>query len=288
MAHNGAERIQQWSGIFLGALLAAFPNLALSQSPPAGGNCLVPLTPALAEIVSLLLEGNDQRICGVPEYSDRPASLKKIRSIGRYDRFSMETLATLRPSLVIASEGENAKAQLDRLSELKVPMLLVRTHNLKAIADGVLQIGAAIGKSEAADREARSFLRHLKNFESQASRFKNLKVFLQVSDAPLLGAGAGSFLHHALLAVGAGNLLGEMSAAYPQVSREWVISQKPDAILILAMNRDSRQSNRVAQNWRSVYPNRIAILHSDALMRPTPSILEGLRALQKALEGIAS
>lgn len=261
----------------------------LAVGSPAGAltppQCIVPLTPALAEMVAELLPDSSQRICGVTEYSDRPASLKLKPKVGRYDRVSLETLLALKPDLVIAAKEGNSAQQIARLAQWNIPVLLTTTPDLAAIPKTIAAVGERIGELEAGKRAARALSAAFAGFQSRKLKAgpKKPRVLLQLGEAPLIAVGAGSFLHQALEWVGAENVLADQSAAYPRVSRELVLKRKPDMVLILALGDSDAAFNRMAQRWSGIYSGPVHILRADALMRPNASIVEGLFLLEKAV-----
>lgn len=247
--------------------------------------CIIPLTPALAEMVAELLPNSSDRICGVTEYSDRPASLVSKPRVGRYDRVSLETLVALKPDLVIAAREGNAAQQISKISEWKIPVLVTSTPDLSAIPTTIAAVGAQLGEPEAGQRSARALRAAFSGFQSRRAKLTGPKtrVFLQLGEAPLIGVGAGSFLNQALDWVGAENILADQKSGYPRISRELILQRKPDMILILAMGDHAAQFNRMAQHWAGIYTGPVHILRADALMRPNASIVEGLYLLEKAV-----
>src|SRR5690606_8173832 len=97
------------------------------------------------------------------------------------------------------------------------------------------------------------------------------KVLMQVGSDPLVAVGKRSYLHEALEAMGVRNLYGDLDQTYPRPSREDVVKRKPDLILVIAMESDSRRAKRAATEWRSLVPlkgTRVEIFPGDGIARP--------------------
>lgn len=253
--------------------------------------CVVPLTPSLAELTADLLGSDWNRICGVTEYADRPAALAQLPRVGRYDRFSIETVVALKPDLILAALEGNSKDQVERLRSLGLRVIVTSTPTLDAIADTTRQVARELGLAERGERQARAFSAALDGFRKRNQRMEQRPtVLLQLGEDPLIVASQGSFLNDALSAVGARNAVNEVSPAYPRISKELVVARQPDWILVLALGRDRRPFQKMATAWtqlkalKAVRAKQVRVLVADSLLRPNASVLEGLFLLEKSLK----
>ena len=252
---------------------------------------IVTLAPSLGELTADLLEDNLEKIVGVSELSYDPPALKKVENIGSYHRFNLEKVISLKPDLIFATQDGNSKDQILALRERKFPVVVVSTQSFQQIEESILLMAKSLGREEAGQRLVRRFHQGLEHLRQRAREHPALRTFIHLNEEPLITAGKKSFLSEAIEAVGAKNVYSGAEATYPRPSLEDVIQKDPDVILILAFSQDLSTLEKIKKNWekfskmKAVRENRILILKSDELLRPTLRMLEGLSRLEKLLYG---
>ena len=100
---------------------------------------IVTLSPHLAETV--FAAGAGGRIVGTVDYSNYPEAARRIPRVGGYSRFDLEAVVALKPDLIIAWEGGNAPAHLQKLRRLGLPVYLSQISRLEDIAGEIERIG---------------------------------------------------------------------------------------------------------------------------------------------------
>lgn len=253
---------------------------------------IVTLAPSLGELVADLVGEEDfSRIVGVSEYTDFPASLARISSIGPYMKFNIEAVVALRPDLVIATTDGNPKDQVLHLRELGLPVFVIETAHLDQVAPSMRAVARAVDAEARGEKMASQFERGLSRIRERAKKRPKVSVLLQIGENPLMVAGKDTFLHGALEAVGASNVYGESGAHYPRPALEDVVKKNPDVILILALGKDLAPFHAMARTWerfpglRATRGKKIQTLPGDAILRPTLRLLEGLSTLERAIYG---
>src|SRR5207237_1090052 len=109
-----------------------------------------------------------------------------------------------------------------------------------------------------------------------------LKILLQLGDSPLVVAGRKSFLQEGLEIIATQNIYGDVEASYPRPSIEDVLKKNPDVIAVIGMGPDLKQYQEMANRWtqfshlNAVKNKKVFVVRSDALVRPTLRLLEGL------------
>jgi iron complex transport system substrate-binding protein len=257
---------------------------------------VVTLIPSLGEIAAEIL-GGEERIAGVVEYTDFPATLSKKPTVGTYAKPNLEKIISLKPDLVLASRDGTPPALIVRLERLKIPVLTVGTDSIEKLRESCLMIGEAVGTDEGAKLAAR-IDREIEAVKARAERRKknsraHPKVLLQVGDEPLVVVGGTGFLDEALAILGVTNAYADSKQPFPRVSVEDALKRDPEVILLIALGNDLKPFERAKKRWES-YPKlaatrggRIRILRSDSLVRPGPRFAQGLRELEAALfEGL--
>ena len=75
---------------------------------------------------------------------------------------------------------------------------------------------------------------------------------------------------------------------YPRISREEVIKRRPEVIIISSMERGGR-FEKARQEWLewtsipAVKNNRVYLIDSDLIDRPSPRLVDGLEAMARII-----
>jgi len=259
---------------------------------PAKAERIVTLAPSLGELAADILGTGLERIVGVSEYSDQPAALKRLPSVGPFNQANLEKIVSLKPDLVLATADGNSKDQIARLTELGISVVVVSSTTLEEVGESMRLVGRALGRESHGNDMASQFLLGISRIRERAKgRSISPRVLIQVGDDPLVVAGASSFVSQSLVAIGAKNLYSETAPAYPRPALEDVVRRNPDAILILTMGSDEAPYRKSAARWSSfktiaaVREGRVRIVRGDTIVRPTLRLLEGMAVLEKAIFG---
>jgi iron complex transport system substrate-binding protein len=269
-------------------------HLSLSDHPER----IVTLAPSIGELVSDFLGIELQRIVGVSESTDFPPALKKIPSVGQYQKLNLEKIASLKPDLVIATEDGNSKDQIDHLREIGLPVLVLSTNNFSEIESSMKLVAEALGPKSMAESQSviDRFEKAISAFrERGAKRNPKKKVVIELDDNPLIVVGGKSFLNEAVTLIGADNIYSDSKTGYPRPSKEDVITKNPDMILLPTFGAGFGLNNpefiAKLESW-SQYPSMKAVknhqvkaLEGDTLLRPSMRLLEGLGLLERAIYG---
>lgn len=254
---------------------------------------VVTLAPSLGELAADIAGDELSRIVGVSEYTDFPAALGKVESVGPYHRFNLEKVRALKPDLVLATLDGNSRDQVLHLRELGVPVVIVRTGDFAEVGQSIRLVARALGDPARGEQMAAQLARGLERIRARArERVGRPKVMIQIGDQPLVVAGSQSFLQDALEAIGAANAYGDVKAGYPRPSLEDVVSRDPDRILVLVLDASSLGFfKEAAARWarfprmKAVSAKRVSVHQNDMVLRPTLRLLEGLARLEKAVHG---
>lgn len=289
VAHSASETVPAAAAIVVKD--ATGTTLRLAEPPRR----IVTLMPSLGELAADVLESAQERIVGVSDFTDYPPALGKLPSVGSYDRFNLETVAALKPDLVLATTDGNPKDRVLRLRELGIPVLTVSTSNFEQVRQSIRLVSRALGYPDRGTRMVEQLDRGVERIRERAARrssepgAKKPKVLLQVGGEPLVTVGGGTFLNEALATVGAGNLYASLPEAYPRPAMEDVLNRDPDVILVMALGPEERIYRRMAEDWKqfksmtAVKTSRVSVLKADALLRPSLRLLEGLALLERAV-----
>ncbi|MBU1342283.1 MAG: ABC transporter substrate-binding protein [Proteobacteria bacterium] len=265
--------------VFTIAGLLSGSTVSADQDIPAR---VVSLSPIITETIYLVGAQDsliaDTTYCNVPE----PAKFKE--KIGSVTQMNVEKIIRLRPDLVIASSLSREK-QLMILEHQSIRVF--RAQNPKTFSqmcDMTLTIGQKLGKEEnagqiveQAQKEAAAILKKIRDL-------KKPRVFLQIGLKPLHSANKEMFINEYIRYGGGINIAeNESSGIY---SREKVIKQNPDIILISTMGSSKKAGELEKQGWmifktiNAVKNNRIFVLDPEMICSPTPTtFITGLKTV---------
>ncbi len=271
-------------GRFLAALGAAAGVSCLEPAPPAPegpSRRLVSLNPSHTE--TLLALGVGPSIVGI---SDFCPPVEGASRVGTLYAPALESIARLKPDRVFTVLGED-HATPRRLKDLGIPVVSLDPQSLEEVIASVSTIGAEVGVPDRAEELAAGLRRRLGNLRARAAaRGEGPRVYLELQDTPLWTAGPGSFLHEALLAIGARNCFPDLPRAYAPVSPEEVLRRDPEVVISL---HAKKEDFRGRPGWEGVEAIRSGAIVDEkdlgpgALAHASPGLFDGIERLEGLL-----
>jgi len=247
---------------------------------------IVSLAPNITEILFSL--GLDEEIVGVSLHCNFPEKAKSKPQVGSYISLDFEKITSLRPDLIIATGAGNTRDMVDRLGKLGFPSYVIYPKNFNDILKSILHIGEVVNR----EKEARGITEEMKKRSRRVMELtKNLprpKVFIQISDAPIVTVGKGSFADDLIRLAGGENIAGKEKEVYPRFGMEEILKSSPEVIVISSMNPKG-DYQKILHEWNrwktipAVKNGRIYLIDSDLLDRPSPRIIDGLEELARVL-----
>ncbi len=253
---------------------------------PENPSRVVTFAPSLAEVVFALGQGH--RLKGVSRFSNYPPEVRELPKVGSYVHLDLEKIVALKPDLCIAIKDGNPLAVIRRLEGLGVPVYAVSPRNLGEVADMILDLGSVLDASEQARAVVADMNRRIEKVKSVVSKAPNRpKVFFQIGMAPIVSVGDNTFIDELIGLAGGVNLTaGETT--YPRLTREEVIALAPDVFIVTSMAREKTYEAMKTewQRWKNipaVRDDRIFLVDSDLVDRPTPRLVQGLEMLARLI-----
>lgn len=254
---------------------------------PVDPRRVVAMAPSATEIVFAI--GRQDRLVGVSRFSDTPEAARALPKVGSYVQLDLERIVALKPDLCLAIRDGNPKAVVDRLEGMRIPVYAVDPRDLASVMETVAALGDLLDAREAAGRLVDDMQRRIAAVDRRVARASHRpRVFLQIGMAPIVSAGSGAFLHELITRAGGVNAAAGPTV-YPRFSQEQVIALAPEVIIITSMNREGLFQQAMAE-WRrwpqmpAVANNRIHIVDSNCLDRPSPRLVEGLEQLARLIQ----
>lgn len=262
----------RWLGVLV--LLVSHTAHAAPKPPPQR---IISLAPHVTELLHAV--GAGTQLVGVDVGSDYPAAAQQLPRVGDYSRVNFERVAALKPDLVIGWRSGNRAADIYRLRQMGIPVLLTDAHSLDEIARLLRLIAGTTGHREEGERAAREFEARLSRLRAQFASTSPRRVFYQVWDQPLMTVGGRHWINDAITLCGGRNIFADLSGAAPRVSLEAVLARAPEVIISGADAPDRRSLWQRYPRLPAVQRQALVRMNVDALHRPTPRVLNGVEML---------
>ena len=257
-------------------------KVVLSENPMR----IVSLAPNITEIIFAL--GQEHRLIGVTRFSDFPPEAKQISGVGSYVNLDLEKIVFLKPDLCIATKDGNPREVASSLESLQIPVYAVDPRNLDSVMDAIDEMGRLLNVTEKAGELVASMRSRIACVDSLVSKTDHRpRVFFQIGVSPIVSVGTDTYIHELIVRAGGENLAAG-HASYPRFSREQVLALSPDIFIITSMARE-RVFEKVKAEWSrwsdlpAVRDNRIILVDSNILDRPTPRLVDGLELLAQVI-----
>ena len=277
------------AALILWFLLVASPALAQACPLPiaaANGDTLcleqpaqriISLAPHLTEMLYAI--GAQDRLVGVIAYSDYPPAAQDLPVIGGHQGLDYETILRLQPDLILAWQGGNPEAQLERLQRLGLSVLRTPARQIADVPDALRQLGQATQTLETAERVSQDFEQRLDSLQHRYAQQRLLSGFYEIWPSPLMTVGPGHYISEALQLCGISNVVEQSWGTTPTWNTEAVLRAAPQVLITSAPAQDF-----VArwQRWPSlpaVQNDALIVLPDDLLVRLGPRFIDGVEYL---------
>ena len=251
---------------------------------------IVSLSPNLTELLFDLDLG--AQVVGRSSACDYPPAALAVPVAGAFGRPNLEALLQLKPDVVLVTDLEKPGI-LRPLESRGIDVRILPCESWTQLETAVTTMAEIVGQPE---RAVQWIDAQRQSRESLAARVAahwqerpRPTVYAEVWGAPPTSVGRASFLNEVIALAGGHNIAGELDAAYPTISSEWVLLQKPQVILLAYMLEDMRpaESMRRRLGWNrleAVAMNRmIDEIPPDLLLRPGPRLIQGAAQLADRL-----
>ena len=260
------------------------------QGPPQR---IVSVAPSVTEILFAL--GLGDRVVGVSAYCQFPPEALKKEKIGGYINPSLEKIVALKPDLVMGIAEGDLKSFVDKLAGLKIPVYIANPQNVAEVVTSIQKIGEVTFSSPYARKIAGGMKERIQEIQNRVRGRPQFRVLHILNFDPLISAGKGTFVDDLIRLGGGRNLAEKAQGRYPRFSMEEVLAQDPEVILLASMKSQDpmTEQRKWWERWKTVSAakhNRIYVLDSDLIHRPSPRIVDGLEQVARAIhpEGVKS
>lgn len=246
---------------------------------------IVALAPHVVE--TLYTAGAGNKIVGAVDYSDYPNAAKSIPRVGGYSIINLEAIVALQPDLVIAWETGNSPAAIEKLRMLGIPVYLSQPNTLEDIGAEIKRFGVLAGTEPVANKAAEQYAQRLSTLRQRYQNRSTVRVFYQISEAPLMTIGGKQIITNALSTCGGKNVFDQLTPMASVITSEAVIAANPEAIVTSGMQKLNPTGLDFWKKWPALTAtqrNNFFFIDPDLMNRNGPRMLAGTEDLCKALQ----
>lgn len=243
---------------------------------------IVTLAPNLTEIVYAL--GLGSQLVGNTVLCDYPEKAKNIYKIGNFNNPSIERIIASGSNIVIATEG-NPKEKLNILKSKGIKVIQVKPQSAADLPLMIKTIADNLGVSDKGESLSKDIDNSLQKMAKIKKRNKSFLLILQFN--PIYSISEETWLGSIFKLSGLKNVVGKSIIKYPIVSKEFLLKNRPDVVLVSSIEGKSRAESIEIQKQKiqELYGKdsdkiEVEIVPKDVLVRPGPRIIEGISFIE--------
>jgi len=264
-----------------------------TDSPPdsVSGQRILSLSPHATQMLAAL--GVMDQVVGVTDFCIVPESHADVARVGGLMNPNVELMLSLRPSIVF--HAPTARDLEERLRQSGVRVVALPNETLAEIHAGIQKLGEELGATAKAGELVAESLADIEALSVELRDRPRPSVLFVVGHTPgslrdIIAAGPRTFLDELMGAAGATNRMGGASSRYPQVSREALIREPPDVILMASppggWRKDEKEYLRKA--WMEMVgpafaSTRVEFIDDPMVTIPGPDVARSARQLARLI-----
>jgi len=250
-------------------------------SPPQR---IVTMLPSLTESVWAL--GGGPRLVGVDRFSNWPADLAALPRLGGLDDAQIESIATLKPDVVLASTSARS---IDRLEALGFKVLRLKSETHADVRRTLVLLATLLGTPAEGERVWQRIQRDIAAAAARVpSAQRGQRVYFEIGGGPY-AAGRSSFIGETLSLLGMDNIVPADLGPFPKLNPEFVVRALPQVVMgvqreqaAMAARPGWQSIPAIAQNQRCGFETP----RYEMLIRPGPRMGEAAGVLADCLAGL--
>lgn len=260
------------------SLLVTFSALATPKQR------VISLSPANTELA--YAAGLGDNLVAVSAYSDYPEQAKKIEQVADWQGLNVERIIALKPDLILAWRGGNPQRPLDQLASFGIPIIYFDPQSIDEVINSVSELAQYSSNPKIAQHNIEIMRETLASYQNKKALInKPKRVFIQLGIQPLFSTGNHTLQNDVVELCGGENIFANSTVQWPQVSREQVLTRKPDVIIITG---SAEQEKAVKEFWYSQLNVPIIRLNEDWFHRAGPRIVNATEQLCEQLNSLSN
>ena len=246
------------------------PHTIVSLNPDFTGN-----------IIAL---GVGDRLVGITNYCRYQDNLATPERLGGLWQPNLERIVALNPELVLATREGNNPGIISTLRRLEIPVFVSgQSSSFQGYFELLRQLGYILGREKEAGRLIDEFKNRLNRIRLASAGLPPVTVFLQVGVKPLVTINKETLIGEMIKIAGGDNIAADLFSRYPSISRERVLADDPEVIIIAAMGSEAEAGVAFWEKFpelQAVQNQRIYVIDPDLVCRLSPGLMEGLTKIE--------
>ncbi|NJE48694.1 helical backbone metal receptor [Thermococcus sp. 9N3] len=244
---------------------------------------IVSLAPSTTEDLYYL--GLIERVVGDTGYEDWPPEVKGIPSVGGYGIYAnLETIASLKPDLIIADNAVLYKQGYLESLEKIAPVIIVAPKSLDEIPRAIELLGKVFNREDKAKEVIDEFNAKVDAMKELMKDQPRVKVFYVTWNDPLTTVGGDTFISDVISIAGGVNIFND-TKNWPQVSLEEVLARNPDVIILTPhCGMTVEEAYKLFAGTSAVKNGRVYMIENENdLIHPSPRLIRGIETMARIL-----
>ena len=252
---------------------------------PAPPQRIISLVPSVTELIFGL--GGQDRLVGVTDFCDWPVEAKRKPSVGGMISPSLETIVTLRPDLVVATDSGNRQETFAQLDRLRIPVFLVHANRLAEVRDVTARLGVLTGRETAVAPLVERFDARIRAVAAAVAAAPRPRVLYVLWPEPLIVPGRDAIVTELIGLAGGESITANERSDYPRYSIEAAVAHAPEVILLARHGTGSGPMAR--DKWDrlvsvpAIKSGRVHAVDGNLMHRYGPRLADGVEQLARAI-----
>jgi iron complex transport system substrate-binding protein len=252
---------------------------------------IISLSPSVTEI--LYGVGAWPQVIAVSQYCNYPDDVKNKPRVNGWDKTNLEQVMALKPDLVIGVDAQEPFLR-DKLDELGVRALFVRSQTLADILASMEEIGRASGHEQEAAGLAAQTQSEIDEVRRTVANRPRPRVLCVVDRVPgtirdLYTATRGSYLDELISIAGGDSIAPPAEHGYGKITKEAVLTLDPEVIIDMIQGSKGNFGEDPIAVWnelaevRAVRDRRIYPMSDPSVVHPSQFVGHTARTFARAL-----
>jgi iron complex transport system substrate-binding protein len=213
-------------------------------------------------------------------------TIQGIPTVGTHLQPNVEMILALKPDLVVQGGVAKGMPALKRLEAARVPVAMFAPHDFPGLFNTITRLGALTGREAAAAALNRFMAAQLQEVAQRVAGRPKPRVFFEVRELNLLGAGRASMVNDIITRAGGENIV-TSPRKLALYSLEALIQANPEVYIIQKgpMNRSPEDiyTRPYFQELKAVKAHRVLVVDESLYSRPGPRSAEAVAELARFL-----
>ncbi|WP_058912327.1 vitamin B12 ABC transporter substrate-binding protein BtuF [Entomohabitans teleogrylli] len=219
----------------------------------------------------------------VSSRSDYPPQAQQIEQVANWQGLNLERIIALKPDVILAWRGGNPERPIRQLEAMGIQVLWLDPNSIGQVIATIRQLAAWSPDPQQAERSAAQLERQYLALKARAPHQPARRVFLQFGQSPMFTSNGASLQNEVLALCGGQNIFADSTVPWPQVSREQVLSRKPQAIILPG---DVSKIPAVKNFWHNQLDIPVIAVKDDWFERASPRIILAAKQVCESLAAL--